>query len=121
MAWLWFIACVGLFVVAIRKSYALKSCEDYKRKYIGLWEQSEQDRLRLQQEQKETIQQANKRIGELKEQNKLTVANSEAILEKAGQERAEIVRVNRDLRQELDSALLKLEVILEAVGPACKN
>jgi len=106
----------------ICQSFALKTCrteltrmEDCKRKYVGLWEQSEQDRLRLQQEQRETIQQANKRISELKEQNKLTVANSEAILEKAGQERAEIDQVNRSLRQELDSALNKLESIRETV------
>lgn len=121
MAWLWLIACVGLVVVTIRKSYALKSCEDCKRQYIRLWEQSERDRLRLRGEMTETVQQANKRIGELKEQNKLTVANSEAILEKAGQERAEIDQVNGDLRQELDSALSSLEAIRKAVGPACKN
>lgn len=122
MALLLFIACVGLVVHMIWQSFALKTCrteltrmEDCKRKYVGLWEQSEQDRLRLQQEQRETIQQANKRISELKEQNKLTVANSEAILEKAGQERAEIDQVNRSLRQELDSALNKLESIRETV------
>lgn len=122
MTWLWLLSTVVSFIVAIRSRHTANErkidvdrLDESSRKYRGLWEQSEGEIARLREELKETIQQANKRIHDLKDQNKLTVANSEAILEKASEERHEIDQVNRNLRHELDTALTKLESIREAI------
>lgn len=73
--------------------------DELQRKYRGLWEQAEQALRDSRNELRETTLQANKRIGELKEQIKLTVSNSEALLEAAGKDRQEQEEVFSTLKQ----------------------